>query len=249
MAKETTTTPAAQPVTATSPAAAPVEAPKIEMIPKERLDDALDKQRTAEQRAQLLEQQIQIMQANMPKPTPAPAAAPAKDDFLESIAAETVVDGKQLVAGLSRVEARLNEALERFGKKVETILETQEVKGKSGFNEIIQQHLPDVLSEDPTLGTTLAQLQQTNPAAAGRMAYALASAAKKTKEAKAALETAQNRVVPASSPVTPPAEPGSLASVGGGAPKKGYEAKISGMTDAEFQTYKEGVKSGRITFT
>lgn len=136
-----------------------------ETIPKERLDAALAESKTKDDMLKMLQDQLDLMRANMPQQQPL-AAKQEQPDILEGIFAEgdTIVDRQQLEKALNRVISHVNNLAGQFTVQQQN----------PNFQEVIAEHLPEVLKADPTLFSHLQGLYKANPALAGATAYRLA---------------------------------------------------------------------------
>lgn len=139
---------------------------KENTIPKERLDAVIAERDQVKAQLGLLQNQIDLLKANLPSQQ---QLQPKQADLLDGIFAEddTVVDKKQFSEGINRILAYVGNLAGQMNSLV------QQAK-HNDFDEVLQNHLPNVLKADPGLVGELQEIYKSNPARASSIAYRLA---------------------------------------------------------------------------
>ena len=237
-----------------------VPAAEEQMIPKQRLDSVLEKQRAAEEKAALLEQYIQLVQANQSQQPPAQPAAPVQSSY-ERALNELGLQSEEYLSTSQQVKV-LNKAREY--DEVANQARQQQMNAFVSQQTFITQHpdyydvvgtvnpitrqfvmaepLNNVIKKNPQLAIAI----QSSPYAM-QLAYQLASQDPDyiTSKATKGLTPEQKASAAAAAAIKAAGSPLSIGVVpGGGTIDK--ITMIRNMTDDQFKVYLEQQKAKAV---
>lgn len=120
-----------------------------------------------------LQQQIQLYQANMAMsggfgpPQPQQAQGPPPDPIRQVIGDDIRDDDPITVADARKILAMQEQGWQQTVQSLQFQVQAPD------FNQVIQEHLPEILQTDPMARQTLATMRQNNPMGAKQFAYQL----------------------------------------------------------------------------
>jgi len=217
------------------------------MIPKERLDAVLAEGKAKDAMLKTLLEQMDLMRANMPQPR----TETKQPNILDGIFSEddVVVDRKQLETALNRVLAHVNNLAGQFAVQQQ----------HTDFQDVIAEHLPEVVKSDQTLFAHLQELYRTNPALAGATAYRLAKTSptylEKQNKAKTAKQDNERTDLAIQEILKNRKTPQSISALGAGGGNAGSSGsplldKMMELDKPEdFNKFADSLKSGAVKLT
>lgn len=227
-----------------------------EMVPKARLDEALNKIKDVEERAELAMSQLRLQHANTPAVTQ--PTGPQKN-IVDTII-ERHFEEEDTVAGKDQVKACLKDLAGYFGQVVSSI---QVMQSSPNYQEVVNKYFPDVVKSDPSMARAFQALQTQSPALASQFAYKLCVTSPqylkdqdqknkptvKPPESQAANANAEAVKAAADAAIKAAQQPGSASSVGGSGTMD-LIAQVNELSkDPEkFDQWTDDVISGRIKF-
>jgi len=146
---------------------------KGDLIPKERLDAVLAQLKDKDTQNVLLQNQMDILKANLPSQIQQQTAQTKPADIFDGIFKpdDEVVGKDQLIEFGRRLINQMSLAQTSISTQVNNAIKQAR---HNDFDQVIQNHLPAVLKADPELVPELQEIYKTNPGVANAIAYRLA---------------------------------------------------------------------------